>query len=194
MIFAEESKIFSSKFESLIKIDYFNQFGNNKKLLSAYEEFKSGKSRYGKNLKDATKEKRIIELKEIFNNLPNARLPFIEQIVTEEEILGYIQLTFPKINKRFVYIVSLDLTFAPRVQSYCLSNGKQASLKVYRKTYENNPFGGGEILYCKSFKEKPSSKFVDGKYVDDPNETTWWLTNYTVVTPEQFNAILEKNG
>jgi DNA polymerase III alpha subunit len=194
MIFAEESKIFSSKFESLIKIDYFNQFGNNKKLLSAYEEFKSGKSRYGKNLKDTTKEKRIMELKEIFNNLSNDRLPFMEQIVAEEEILGYIQLTFQKINKRFVYIVSLDLTFAPRVQSYCLSNGKQASLKVYRKTYENNPFGGGEILYCKSFKEKPSSKFVDGKYVDDPNETTWWIEDYTVVTPEQFNAILEKNG
>jgi DNA polymerase III alpha subunit len=192
MVFAEESKMFSSKFESLIKIDYFNQFGNNKKLLSAYTEFKSGKSRYNRNLKDATKGKRILELKEIFNALPNDRLLFMDQLIAEEEILGYLQLTIPKLNKMYIYILNLNTLFAPRIQMYCLANGHQASLKINRKTYDNNPFGAGEILFVKSIrKEDYTNRFIgNNQYLKDYSEPTYWLDYYEVIKEEQLNKVL----
>ena len=193
LIFAEESSIFTSKLESLIKIDYFNQFGNNKKLLKIYNEFKSGNNRYNKKLKDKSKQKRIAGLKDMFNSLPNDRLSFMDQIVAEEEILGYIQATYEKIDKRYVYVSTLDTKYAPRINSYCLANGKTQSLKLYRKTYDNKPFGGSEILYCKNFEQKKPVKFIDNKYVEDVNgENQWWLTNYDVVTPDEFNQMLDK--
>jgi DNA polymerase III alpha subunit len=192
LIFVEENYTLSSKFETLIKIDYFNKFGNNKKLLDIYNEFKNGVNRYNKKLKDATKEKRIEQLKIFYSSLANERIPFIEQLMTEEEILGYIQLTIPNISKKYIYVMSLDTTYAPRIQAYCLANGKQQSLKIYRKTYDNNMFGGGEILFCKNFRQKPATKFINGEYVESETEFTWWLDDYIVVSEEQFNKMLKE--
>ena len=190
LVCAEENKLFSSKFEELIKIDYFSDFGNNKKLLQTYDEFKHGKFRYNRTLKEATKEKRIAELKAIFENIPNDRLPIMEQIIAEETILGYVQAVYPSVGKEYIYVMNLDTKFAPRIQAYCLANGKQQSLKIYRKTYDNKMFGGGEILFCKSFEKKFASKFIDGKFVEDHSETVWWLTNYNVVGEKDFNKYL----
>jgi len=192
LVFAEEKSVLSSKFESLIKIDYFNMFGNNKKLLDIYNEFKSGTNRYNNKLKDATKIKRLEQLRILYDSMPNDRLPFMEQLITEEEILGYMQLTIPDISKKYVYVMTLDTKYAPRIQAYCLANGKQQSLKIYRKIYDNNPFGGGEILFCKSFKQKAATKFVNGEYVNSEDEFTWWLEDYIVVSEEEFNNMLKE--
>jgi hypothetical protein len=192
LIFVEENYTLSSKFETLIKIDYFNKFGNNKKLLDIYSEFKDGTNRYNKKLKDGTKEKRVEQLRILYDSLPNDRITFIEQLITEQEILGYIQLTIPSISKKYIYIMALDTTFAPRIQAYCLANGKQQSLKIYRKTYDNNMFGGGEILFAKSFRQKPATKFINGEYVESDTEFTWWLDDYIVVSEEQFNKMLKE--
>jgi DNA polymerase III alpha subunit len=190
LVLAEEEHLFSSKFEQLIKIDYFSQFGNNKKLLTIYNEFDKGKSRYNRKLKDATKEKRIAELKTIWSELPNERLGFIEQIMTEQEILGTIQLTIPNISKKYIYVLKLDTTYAPRIQAYCLANGKQSSLKIYRKTFDNKMFLGGDILFARGFKEKFSTKYINGQYVEDQSQTTWWLEDYDVVSEKDFNNYL----
>jgi DNA polymerase III alpha subunit len=190
MIALEESGKNSKKIEDLIKIGYFEMFGNNKKLLSFYKEFMEGKSRYSKTHTDKTKEKRIAELKEFFASLPNERLPMWDQINAENDILGYIQATYP-VDRRYIYVMSIDEKFAPRVESYCLANGKRASLKVQKKLFENKMFRGGEILFVKSFKEKPAVKFIDGHYVDDENgETCWWIENYEIVNDSQFDKIV----
>jgi hypothetical protein len=114
-----------------------------------------------------------------------------EQIVAEQEVLGYIQATYPHIDKRFVYVMSIDTKYSPRCDLYCLANGKRRSIKIQKKLYENNIFYGGDILYVKSFREKPAVKFVDGKYVESPDETAWWIENFTVLTPEQFDSTLK---
>ena len=33
----------------------------------------------------------------------------------------------------------------------------------------------GDILYCNEFEKKNSVAFKDGKYVEDPDNFTWWL-------------------
>lgn len=195
LVYVEENlKINSRQLETLIKIKFFDEFGNNKKLLTIYKEFSTGKNKYDKKLKDTTKENRLMILKDIENNTPNEFINVLDQIYFEQETLGYIQATYEKIDKRLIFISSLDTKYAPRIESYCLANGKTLSLKIYKKTYENNPFGGGEILYCKSFERKKPIKYINGEYLEDSNgEDQWWLTNYIIVTPEQFNKILEDN-
>lgn len=190
MIYAEENGMNSSKIAELIKINYFDCFGCNKRLLLLYEEFTKGKSRYCKTHSDKTKSKRIDELKEFFNNLPNDRIPVYDQLVYENDILGYIQATYP-INKRYVFVKSLETKFAPRAECYCLANGKSSSLKIQRKVYDNNMFGAGEILYIKNFEEKPAVKFIDGKYVEDETQKTWWISNYQVIEPDEFDKIVD---
>jgi DNA polymerase III alpha subunit len=189
LIYAEESGINTSKMIDLIKINYFDIFGHNKKLLLFYEEFTKGKSRYCKTHSDKTKEKRIEELRTFFASIPNERISVYEQLGYENEILGYVQATYP-IEKRYVFVKSLETKYAPRAECYCLNNGKTSSLKIQRKIYDNNMFGGGEILYIKNFQEKPAVKFIDGKYVEDEIQTAWWISNYSIIPPNEFDKIV----
>lgn len=187
----ENCKINSRQIETLIKLNFFSEFGGNKKLLNLYNEFSSGKNRYDKKLKETTKEKRFEILRDIESSSKNEILSVFDQILFEQEALGYIQATYPGVDKRYVYVVSIDEKFAPRVQIHSLATGKQVSVKVQKKIFEKNPFYGGEILYIGSFKEKPSVKFVDGKYVESEEDRTWWIENYKIVQPEDFDEKLE---
>lgn len=182
LVRAEDEGKMSSKFEKLIKIHYFDNFGKNQKLLNIFNEFKSGKFRYGKKLKDTTKEKRIAELKKMFAEMDDKNISFREQIDADLEILGIIQSTYPKVNPRLAYVLEVNDKFAPRIQVYSIAKGTQSSLKIYKKMYSKVPFGVGDILYCQEFEKKPSVKFIDGEYVEDKDATpAWWLKNYTVV-------------
>jgi DNA polymerase-3 subunit alpha len=192
LVYVEENcKINSRQMETLIKINYFSNFSLNKKLILFYKEFSSGKLRYSKTHSEKTKTKRIEELKLFWESLPDERLGVWEQIVAEQEVLGYIQATYPHIDKRYVYVMEINEKYSPRIELYCMANGKRRSIKIQKKLYENNIFYGGDILYVKSFREKPAVKFVDGKYVESPDEKQWWIENFTVLTPEQFDSTLK---
>jgi DNA polymerase III alpha subunit len=192
LIDAEEKNYLSNKIETLIKINYFDEFGNNKKLLEFYREFTKGDNRYSQKHTEKTKEKRIAALREIFENLANDRLPFIQQILEEQEILGKIWSTFPKLDKRFVYVSSLDEKFAPRIEVYCMNNGATQSLKIQKKVFENNNFLPQDVLYCEVFEKKKATKFIDGKFVESENEYLWWLNKYKVYSDKEFDTILSK--
>jgi len=193
LVMAEEEGVISKKFEDLIKINYFDMFGNNKKLLEIFEEFTSGKSRYSITHKQDTKNKRILELKFIFSKIPNDKFPILSQLDFDNDILGYIQSSFKNIDKRLVYVLSIQTKFSPRVQAYCLSNGSQVSLKIQKNLYDNNLFLGGDILYIKKFKKKPTVRFEDGKFVQNEDGSfDWWIDQYNVVEPEKFDEIVKE--
>jgi hypothetical protein len=141
---------------------------------------------------EKTKEKRIGELKNIWEMSPDEKLPILDQIVADQEILGYISMAYPQVDKKFVFITSLDTKFAPRCEAYCLSTGKAASLKIQKRIYENNMFGAGEILKCNNFEKKRPVKFLDGKYVEDETgDWQWWISSYQIIDPKDFDKIIK---
>jgi DNA polymerase III alpha subunit len=197
LIFAEENGGISSKWESLLKIDYFADFGNNQKLLSIFKEFKSGKNRYSKKLTDKSKEKRIPELRKIFDELPNNKLPIVEQVRADVETLGTIQSVFPeiKINKeyRIAYVLDLNLKYSPRVQLYNLKAGNQMSFKIRKMFFNNDPFDVGTVILCKHFEKKKPTKYVNGKYEENPDaDFEYWIDNYSII--ENFDEWMKRNG
>jgi hypothetical protein len=191
LVYAEENlSVNSRQMDILLKTNYFDEFGHNQKLLNIYEEFTKGKSRYKKTLSAKSKETRLQTLKNICNNLPNLRVDFYNQIANELDMLGHIQTLYPFVDKRYLYIMKLDLKWSPRIESYCLNNGKQATLKIQKKIYEFNPFGASEIIFCNEFEKKPAVKYIDGNYIEDPNTFQWWIKNYRNVSMEEFNKLL----
>ncbi len=181
----EEQGILCSKIGDLIKIQYFDEFGNNGKLLRLYEEFTSGKNRYNKNHKEATKIKRIEALKQLETELPNEKLPLKEQMAFENEILGYVQATC-NVDKRYVYIMDVNTKFAPRVECYCLHNGKSESMKIPKKVFNSNPIQKDDIIYINKCVAKPQKRFENGKFIDVEDTKEWWIEDYTIKTQE-FN-------
>ena len=187
----EDCGMMTSKLEQLIKINYFDMFGGNKKLLTFYNEFTSGKLRYSNKHTEKTKEKRLLALQEFFDNIPNERMGVYQQIIAEDEILGNIHITYPNIDKRYIYIMKVDTKFAPRIEAYCLATGQRDSIKIQRKTFDNKPFYGGEIIYGKNFKKKPSVRLIDGSFEEIEGEFTWWMENYNVIELEKFDKMTE---
>ena len=202
LVYAEENKLLYSYFEKLIMINYFEKFGRNMKLLQLYKAFTDGKIKYLRTYVDATKEKRLQALKEYAETLDNRTLSILSQIEVELEILGYIQSQY-NIPKDYLFVQSLDLQYAPRINVYCLASGKVNSLKIRKKIYEQTPFNAGEIIKVNMardnmgrlihLRKEPRKKFINGQFVDDENEYDWWLSSYTVISPEEFDKIIAQS-
>lgn len=193
LIYAEENGFLSSKWDTLIKINFFEKFGHNKKLYTIYKKFTEGENKYQKTYVEKTKSKRLEELKKIWYDLPNERIPFLEQLENEFLLLGSIQSIYPNINGKYAYVLDVDTKYAPRIQVYGLKRGKQTSLKIYRSTFASKEFDRGAILFCSSLEQKNPIKMVDGKYLEDTNgDPQWWLMNYYIVKPEEFDKILQE--
>jgi len=164
LIYLEENGIMSSKIEDLIKIKYFEEFGGNQKLLDIYTEFTSGKCRYDKKHAEATKLKRIIGLKEFEESLENKFIPLMQQMQLEQDILGYTQVVLP-LDRKFVFVESINTTYAPRVELYCLASAKTESMKIDKRTFGSMPLQEKDIIFIKQWKAKPQLvRISDNKY------------------------------
>jgi len=196
LIYAEENGYLSSKWLTLIKLNYFDKFGNNQKLLSIYNEFIDGENKYKKSYVEKTKIKRLESLKNIWDNLPNKRIRFSDQLANEFEILGSIQSMFPKLDNKYqyFYVKDISLKYTPRFEGYNLRSAKQGSLKVYKKAYWSKPFGSGDIIKCSKdwIDRKENTTLVDGRYVPTGTGYTYFLTKFEIVKPEELDKILEE--
>ena len=190
LVDAEEKGMFTTKFLDLIRINYFECFGNNRKLVTLFENFEKGEFKYSKTHTEKTKVKRLEGLLNLNETLPNDRLPLHMQLGYELEILGYVQAIYPEIDKKYLYVLKLDEKFAPRIQAYCLNNGNQASLKIQKRTFDNNNFLAGDVLYVDNFKKKPTVTFINGKYVESETDVTWWIDNYRIISQDKFNNLV----
>jgi len=155
----ENTNIGDSKIEILIKLNYFRQFGRNKKLLNIFNEFTSGKNRYDKKHKDKTKQQRIQALYEYEKSLEDIALPINEQIAYETELIGNPMSTY-EMPKGTSYIIELDTKNSPKATVYGLSTGNIAEVKVQKKDYNKQPFKQGDIVQFLKLKKKPKLKFV----------------------------------
>jgi len=184
LIYADEHGMLSSKFEKLILINYFSMFGNNKKLLALWNEFKTGKNRYSSKLTQKSKEKRIPELKKMELELPNESISFMEQIDKDVEITGNICSVYPEIDKHIVCVMEVadgEGLYAPRVEVRVLKTGKMLSLKIKKAVFSKNIVASGQIINCKAVEKKQTVKYVNGDYVPVPNDFTYWLNLYETI-------------
>ena len=187
----EKCSINTRQMNTLIKLSFFEEFGKNKKLTDIYEEFNDGKNRYNKKLKESTKESRRFALIEFEKSVPDKSIPVTQQIYFELELLNYVQTTFP-LDRKYVFVKKLDTKYSPRLDVMCLANGKDATLKIQRKIYDNNIILGGDIVYCKRFNQKTAVSYVDGNFVpDESKDKVWWLEEWHVLTQEEIDKLLD---
>jgi DNA polymerase III alpha subunit len=179
LIYLEEQGIMSKKIESLIGLHYFSEFGKNKKLLEIFKLFQSGDTKYQSTYAEKTKIKRIENLKNATKNLADENLSLEEQIKFDISLVGYLQSTYD-VDKRYAYVQEADTKYAPRLNLYCLQNGKLSSIKVKKRIFNKKPIKAGDVIYCKKFSQEASKKMVEGEWVSD-GTMTWWLNEYEIV-------------
>lgn len=195
----------SRQIDILIKSQYFQEFGNNKKLLTIYNYFKE---LYGRKIisKDKFEElelpKYILNedgvsetekqykfedtcaiLKLIEDNVPNESFGIKDQVEFEMDALGYIAMTY-NVDKKVCYVIDVDTKYTPKITLYCLNNGKTVLCKVSKQMFKNNTIKKGSVIKAGKFQEKFKQMMTSDGW-QRTNEKEWWLTAYKETTIEE---------
>ena len=187
----DQRKAFNSKsIQILIKMGYFEEFGKRRKLLSLYDEFANGKNRITKQLKDASRAKRIIALKELESSTSNDDITIEEQMVFEVEHYG-TPITICKEARGKYIALEVETKYSPKLKLYSIATGNSDYVKILKKDFNENPIEAGDIIAIKHHNRKQACSFVDGKRVPRKGVFEIWVDCYEV-TPMHMNEKPEK--
>ena len=190
----------SKQLDILIKIDFFEEFGDIAYLLKCNEIFDKY---YGK--KQIKKDKALLDgldfdlikkcceketpkmfgglnslklIKEISSGFKNLEIDLKTKIQYQLDILGYINIS-DKRYSRFCVVTDLNVNYSPRISLYALANGNTIPVKVSKQIYKKHPLKRGDIVKVIDQYRKPKSKKVNGEWVQT-DEKEWWVTEYKV--------------
>ena len=167
----------SRQLEILIKLDFFEEFGDINKLLKQVELFDKiyGKKQFKKSKleelnipleiaeKYATKstEKTLTGvdanglLNELVSNIKYTPTTIMDHFRYENECLGYIVTIQPNASKRLYYVSAINSTkYLTTVNLYEIYSGKTRTVKMWTSAYNHNPFKTKSILYLYSLEKR----------------------------------------
>ena len=186
----------AAKIDTLIKIDYFSDFGPSGTLLRVVEmydqfagrkEFKKENCKLPQELLDkytkATEKKYKITdsdglLKGLCSMIPQIEVPIQSKINWQCEFFGFCSLVIPD-KKNVGYVMDLNTNWSPRITIYQLWDGQTVVYKVQKKAYEQYPFNKGCLLQFHSEMRNKSRKDENGQWIK-LSEQEPWITNYLV--------------
>ena len=194
----EDKKINTRQLKILIQLQFFQEFGKNKKLLSIYNVFEKfyGRKMIPKNKEDFEEYYELIEkyseketekqyiqidtvslLKAIVLKIPDEDIPIREQMNFELEVLGRINLVYEDANKNDCYVLDVDTKYSPKINLYSLKTGKEIMVKVSKNTFNKNIIKKGDLIHVNKFEKKYKSVKTDEGW-EKTSEIEWWLASY----------------
>lgn len=193
-------KVDSRKLEILIKLDFFEEFGGIRYLLTCSDLFSKyyGKKQMKKDkaleygldfdvLRECSgkeTQKTFMELdsakllNKLLQNIPNEKTDMRTKIAYQIENLGYVDIVDKKLAG---YCVALDLNvdYSPRLKLYALANGNTIPVKISKIIFKQNPIRRGDIVKVTNQYKKQKMKKVDGEW-QETDEQEWWVSEYQI--------------
>ena len=190
-----------AKLDTLIKLNYFSQFGSIGKLLNIVELYNKFGTR--KTLKESdvlslpmpvqkviakytVKPKTqykitdgdgmLRELAELVGERP---ITMMMRLSWEKELLGYCASTDQSQQGSWL-VLDIDTKFSPKLSVYAIWSGEQRIVKVSKRDFQSNPLTKGDTIRL-TIEQRPKTKLVDGQWVKDESVKEDWLKYYSIV-------------
>ena len=168
----------SRQLDILIKLDFFEEFGDVNYLLKQVELFDSiyGKKQFSKDKlnklnipleiaekyakKVTDKMLREIDIHGLLKELVETYIKYThitmkEHFKYENECLGYVTTVYPLVNKRCYYVTDINVTKTiVNISLYEIYSGKTRSVKMWTSQYNKSPFEKNSILYIHTIEKK----------------------------------------
>mgnify|MGYP002520718389 CR=1 FL=1 len=177
LIKLKELSINSRQLDILIKLDFFNEFGDINLLLKQVDlfgkiygkkQFKKSKledmkipldiaEKYAKKVTDKTLTGVDTNglLKEMVKNIKYTNVNILDHFTYEKECLGYVTTIQPSANKRLYYVSDINSTkYLTTISLYEIYSGKTRQVKMWTSQYSKDRFEVGQILYIISLEKK----------------------------------------
>lgn len=188
-----KTSVNSRQLEILTKLNFFSDFGNNKRLLKMidiYNKFAKAKIISKKKLdqldiseflvkkysnKETKTQYRELDnaglIKEVCNTIDDDSMDIVEQVKAESEYLGSVSYTNPKMKDYYWIVVVFDdsrNSTRPYVTIRRICNGEEIQTRIKKSSvFREHPFGLYSIIRMDTVSyEYKKKKTEDGKWVD----------------------------
>ncbi len=180
----------SRQMELLIKINFFSEFGGNKKLLSFFTEFNKI-YKLGQTEKTTLKKTELLHT--LWNSIPNKSFTIREQIALEMEIFGFVQTKFKVPNNKMAFVLSLDTIYSPKLIVLILSSAEMREVKIRKAIFERTMktedeeerlLEVGDFITIHKVEKKPAvrkGKEGEEEWVEIPNLFNWWIESFEIL-------------
>ena len=205
-----ENSINKSRVDDLIRLDYFNEFGDINTLLQIVninENIGSAKQinkdkiaklrldesiikKYGNETeKMYTKLQSDKIVSEMIANIQYEPFKLKDRLDAQHDILGILTEVNSNINKRLYYVSNLNVKISiVNIKLYEIYSGKTREVKMWTNQFNRQPFKETNILYI-SVLEKKNKKEPTGDinpntgkkiYRDIEGKFEFWLSRYSI--------------
>ena len=188
----------SAKIDTLIRLNYFSDFGDIGKLLmivKIYEQYaestiiKKEKCLIDREIMlrfatETEKQYRIIDKKKFVSYLCDNSTPepytLAQRLKDEQELLGRNVYVDSKLKYQG-FVIDVNTSFSPKITLYDLSTGKTETIKCYKKTFAEQPLTKGMIItYYTESKPKSRLNPETKQWEKIPNEFEQWFKWYQI--------------
>ena len=137
----------------LLKLNYFSPVGTSGKLVLLWDEFRNGKNRITKGLKEATLMKRLAALRDREKEMLDTELPTWDKAKAELEYVGLPLSSNPQLTADKFLCIATDDKYSGKITLYSLKTGKTSVARIKKDILREHPNLPGTIIVAKRFYE-----------------------------------------
>ena len=194
---SQNPNIDKSQLESLIKLNWFNSFGTNGKLLRIYNLFNDiyGRKQFAKDkcsiphdvitqfCKETEKQYREVDssglLAHMCSVIQDSELPLEYVLKTQSEVYGHISYCDPS-RPNVAVVMDVNTKYTPKLTLHRLDTGSTVTAKLKKRSYENLPLPVGAIINFQLENKPAWKKDENGGWVQDYSRSDTWISYYTI--------------
>lgn len=202
LISLSKTSINSRQLDILIKLDFFQEFGNPNQLLrytQLFNDIYSKKQFKKEKIKEMglqevdirqfaekesdkmfTKVDTYHLLKYLVAIIEVPQTSIVEKIKYQSELLGYISIKNEQ-YKGIGFVTSVDSKYAPKLKVYALANGNTIDCKIDKRTFNCNKLSVGDLVRIEGTTYKPQQRRTETGFELIPGTKVLWLTKYKKV-------------
>lgn len=202
-----DKSINSKQLELLIKINFFEEFGNVPKLLKLYGFFQETFDRTKRQFKKQMKKSKVKEVGltdealRLFSHKETDKtymqvdfyallvdldkyfempdIGVLQKVRYQQEVLGDISI-IDKRFKNFACITDVDSKYSPKVKCYAIANGNTVEAKIPKQVFNRKKLEVGDIIHIDAISYKPRQALNPdtGKWQNVTGTKVLWIDRY----------------
>ena len=179
-----ETCLNTRQIKTLIRLDYFSEFGSNGKLMDIFNEFFEGKNKLTKTIKSY--KKRLAVLREYEKGHPETTLSIYETLPEEFNVLEMCRSIDIAAQPGTYFVTAVEPKYSVWVTAYNIRTGRTGKLKLNKKLYEENPLNPCQFFVIDKWEQQNKCVYKDGKRKKIPDEFENVLYAYHIIyTPAE---------
>lgn len=162
--------------EILIGIGYFQEYGENQKLIDIYRAFFEGPNKLTKTIKSFNKRLELI--REYEKTVLNQKMPIAEQLLIENENIGLCLSTFENAPSNMFFVQEVDTKYGIKAKLYSVKRGTVGIVRLRKDLFESKQLSPNQCIFIDNGKHEQRYSYKDGRRTPIQGEYDYWLKQY----------------